>query len=129
MDAIDEVRMRLIALEARVAAAEATRPGHALSAIDIENVLASYSERLASLQADGVDLKSQLAVTGSQLAMLNHTVFQLANQLAIVVATLGSAIYALKRGDAAASDQALQDALEMQDRLGGMIDGVLGRPK
>ena len=129
MDAIDEVRMRLAALEARVAAAEAARPEHALSAIDIEGVLANYSERLALLQADGIELKSHLAVTGSHLALLNHTVFQLTNQLAIVVATLGSAIYALKRGDSAASDQALQDALEMQDRLGGMIDGLLGRSK
>lgn len=129
MDAIDEVRMRLAALEAHVAAAEAARPEHALSAIDIENVLTKYSERLAALQADAIDLKSHLAVTASQLASLNHTVFQLTNQLAIVVATLGSAIHALKRGDSAGSDQALQDALEMQDRLGGMIDGLLGRSK
>lgn len=129
MDATDEVRMRLSALEARVAAAEAARPEHALSSIDMEGVLASYSARLAMLQAEGIEMKSQLAVNGSHLALLNQTVFQLTNQLAIVVATLGSAIYALKRGDSAASDHALQDALEMQDRLGGMIDGLLGRSK
>lgn len=128
MDAIDDVRMRLAALEARISVIEAENPSAALSAIDLDNILTKLSEKVATLTEKVDELSSSVAMTGANHYFLQDSIVRLTNQVAIVSATLGSAIYALKKGDTAASDQALADALEMQDRLGTMIDSLSGRP-
>lgn len=128
MDAIDDVRMRLAALEARISVIEAENPSAALSAIDLDNILTKLSEKVATLTEKVDELSSSVAITGANHYFLQDSIVRLTNQVAIVSATLGSAIYALKKGDTAASDQALADALEMQDRLGTMIDSLSGRP-
>ncbi|MFY0400822.1 hypothetical protein [Brevundimonas naejangsanensis] len=125
MDAIDEVRMRLDVIEARLSVVEVEHSKHRTS---VEALLAEQTKTIADFSQQSHSLTSTAVAASANYYVLQDLILRLTNQVAIVSATLGSAIQALKKGDAAASDQALADALEMQDRLGAMIDSLSGRP-
>lgn len=116
MDAIDVVRAELAAQGAVIAQVQQAQTRLEL---DVHHAFQSVHANLAGLEAK---FAASDAVYSSQLNYLKTVVFSLTNQMAMVSATLGSAIDALKRGDANASSQALHDALAMQDQLGHMID-------
>lgn len=118
VDAIDIVRAELAAHAVRLERIEGVQ--ERLS-IDIDNALGSIHAKMAVISET---VAASGATQSVQIVHLRDIVFSLTNQVAIVAATLGSAIDALKQGDAEASGKALNDALSMQDRLGHMIDDL-----
>lgn len=127
MDAIDELRLKVAVLESQMAMLSLDHSPSLLPTLDQR--ITKIEGMLPTIERKVLDAELQAVVAGSQAAVLQDALLRLTNQVAIVAATLGSAIHALKRGDAAASDQALADALASQDRLGSMLNEVAGRPR
>lgn len=93
----------------------------------LEERVTKLEAQLPAVEMRALDAEMQAVVSGSQASLLRDALLRLTNQVAIVAATLGSAIHALKRGDAQQSTSALADALDSQARLGAMLNEISGK--
>lgn len=129
MDAIDEVRARLSMLETRLLNVDGIAQSAISQITSSQAQVMMLDQEIRSLRAQMMMLEVGISAAHSEAAVIQSNVLRLVNQVAIVSATLGSAIQALKQGDANASSAALDDALSTQMRLGSMLNDLGGRPK